>query len=129
VLGLGRYGLALVARLREAGLDVLGVDFDPRALARASELGVATLYADAEDPELPALLHLPESGWIVSTIRRRDGALALLHALREHGFAGRVVVAAHRREDVERLRQAGAEHVVRPYVSATEEVVALVTSA
>ena len=79
VLGLGRYGEGIVAGLLESDLEVLGVDFDPVALSRWAQEGVAVLYGDAEDPELPKLLPLPESGWIVSTIRRTDANLALLN--------------------------------------------------
>jgi Kef-type K+ transport system membrane component KefB len=126
VLGLGRYGEGIVAGLRERGLDVLGVDFDPVALSRLAQEGVAVLYGDAEDPELPTVLPLPESGWIVSTIRRTDANLALLHALSHRGYTGRVAVAARRRADVERLHEAGADRVLLPYASAAKEVVELV---
>jgi hypothetical protein len=128
VLGLGRYGEGIVAGLRERGLDVLGVDFDPVALSRWAQEGVAVLYGDAEDPELPGLLPLPDSGWIVSTIRRPDANLALLHALAHRGYSGRVAVAAHRRSDVERLREAGADRVLLPYGFAATEVVELVSA-
>jgi Kef-type K+ transport system membrane component KefB len=128
VLGLGRYGEGIVAGLRERRLEVLGVDFDPVALSRWSQEGVEVLYGDAEDPELPGVLPLPESGWIVSTIRRTDANLALLHALALRGYTGRVAVAAHRRADVERLRRAGADRVLLPYSSAAKEVVELVSA-
>ena len=105
---------------------MLGVDFDPVALSRWAQAGVAVLYGDAEDPELPHLLPLPESGWIVSSIRRTDANLALLHALAKRGYAGRVAVAAHRQADAERLLAAGADRVLLPYASAAREVVELV---
>jgi Kef-type K+ transport system membrane component KefB len=128
VLGLGRYGEGIVSGLRERGLDVLGVDFDPVALSRWAQEGVAVLYGDAEDPELPRVLPLPESGWIVSTIRRTDANLALLNALARRGYGGKTAVAAHRRSDVERLREAGADRVLLPYASAAKEVVELVAA-
>jgi Trk K+ transport system NAD-binding subunit len=64
----------------------------------------------------------------VSTIRRTDANLALLHGLTRHGHIGRVAVAAHRRSDVERLQEAGADRVLLPYASAAREVVELVMS-
>lgn len=126
VLGLGRFGDGIVEGLRERGLDVLGVDFDPITLSRWAEKGVGVLYGDAEDPHLPEILPLPHLGWIVSTIRRTDANLALLAALHHRGFQGTVVVAAHHLADVERLREAGADHVLLPYQSAAKEVVELV---
>lgn len=126
VLGLGRYGDGIVSGLRDRGLRVLGVDFDPVLLSRWAERGVDVLYGDAEDPELPGILPLPHAGWIVSTIRRTDANLALLAALRHVGYRGKVAVAAHHRADGERLRRAGADRVFYPYASAAREVVDLV---
>ena len=126
VLGLGRYGAGIVEGLLQRGVHVLGVDFDPIALGRWSERGVDVRYGDAEDPELPHVLPLPDHGWVVSTMRRADANLALLHALQHDGYRGRVAVAAHRRADVARLVAAGAHHVLMPYVSAARDVVDLV---
>lgn len=127
VLGLGRYGSGVVARLRERGIPVLGVDFDPIALGRWSRAGVEVLYGDAEDPELPSMLPLSAGAWVVSTIRRVDANVALLHALAHHGFTGNVAVAAHGAADAKRLTKAGAHHVLMPYGSAARDAVELVT--
>jgi Kef-type K+ transport system membrane component KefB len=126
VLGLGRYGEGVVEGLIQRGVPVLGVDFDPIALGRWAERGVEVLYGDAEDPELPHVLPLPGHGWVVSTVRRADANLALLHALEHNGFRGRVAVAAHRQADAARLVTAGAHHVLMPYASAARDVVDLV---
>ncbi|MFO7573387.1 MAG: cation:proton antiporter [Gaiellaceae bacterium] len=126
VLGLGRYGDGIVSGLHEHGLRILGVDFDPVVLSRWAEQGVGVLYGDAEDPELPSILPLPHSGWIVSTIRRVDANLALLAALQHFEYDGKVAVAAHRRDEGERLRAAGADRVLYPYADAAQEVVELV---
>ena len=126
VLGLGRYGAGIVEGLRQRDVAVLGVDFDPVALGQWSDRGVDVLYADAEDPGLPHLLPLPERGWIVSTLRRVDANLALLHALAHHGYGGHVAVAAHQAADVARLTRAGAHHVLMPYGAAARDVVDLI---
>jgi Kef-type K+ transport system membrane component KefB len=126
VLGLGRFGGGIVEGLHERGVAVLGVDFDPVALSRYEQRGISVLYGDSEDPELPHALTLPHGGWIVSTVRRVDANLALLHALAHHGFSGKVAVAAHRGADVETLLAAGATVVLQPYASAARAVVDLV---
>jgi Kef-type K+ transport system membrane component KefB len=128
VLGLGRYGSGIVEGLRQRGVAVLGVDFDPIALGRWSDRGVDVVYGDAEDPELPHVLPLQPHGWVVSTIRRADANLALLHALSHQGYGGNVAVAAHRPADVARLTRAGAHHVLMPYGSAAREVVDLIAN-
>ena len=129
VLGLGRFGYRVVDELVDRDVDVVAVDFDPVALSRWSEQGVRVLYADIEDPELPSILPLPKEGWVVSTVRETDANLALLHALRDNEYRGKVAVAAHHDEDAERLREAGADSVLLPYAFAAEEVVELVTAA
>lgn len=126
VFGLGRFGHRVVGGLVERGVGVLAVDFDPIAVARWREEGGRAVYGDAEEPELAALLPLPDSGWVVSTIRHTDTNLALLHALRHHGYAGKVVAAAHHDADAGRLDAAGADVVLLPYASAAAEVVELV---
>ncbi|MCZ7588951.1 MAG: NAD-binding protein [Gaiella sp.] len=126
VLGLGRYGAGVVEGLRQRGFAVLGVDFDPVALGQWADRGVDVLYADAEDPGLPHLLPLPERGWVVSTLRRVDANLALLHALAHDGYRGQVAVAAHQPADIVRLTRAGAHHVLMPYGSAARDVVDLI---
>lgn len=126
VLGLGRYGAGIVDGLRKRDVAVLGVDFDPVALGQWADRGVDVLYADAEDPELPHLLPLPDRGWVVSTLRRVDANLALLHALAHHGYRGHVAVAAHQPADAARLVRAGAHHVLMPYGSAARDVVDLI---
>jgi len=127
VFGLGRFGHRVVRGLAERGVDVLAVDFDPVAISRWRDEGVRAVYGDAEEPELAALLPLPETGWVVSTIRHTDTNLALLHVLRHHGYAGRIAVAAHYDTDAGRLGEAGADRVLLPYASAAAEVVELVT--
>lgn len=127
VLGLGRLGSGVVDGLRRRGVTVLGVDFDPIALERWRDAGVDVLYADVEDPELPHQLPLDPRGWVVSTVRRVDANLALLHALAHHGYSGNVAVAAHSLADADRLTRAGAHHVLRPYDVAAETVVDLIS--
>lgn len=126
VFGLGRFGHRVVHGLAERGVDVLAVDFDPVAISRWRDEGVHAVYGDAEEPELAAMLPLPETGWVVSTIRHTDTNLALLHVLRHHGYEGRIAVAAHYDTDAGRLEEAGANLVLLSYASEAAEVVELV---
>ena len=128
VLGAGRFGGALLGLLRGAGHRVLAVDFDPRVVEAARAEGHLALYGDAEDPELPAALPLDRVSWIVSTVRRREVGLALLHALEHHGYIGRVALSAHNAHDAQELQAHGAHYVLRPYEAAAAEAVASLTS-
>ncbi|WP_336920923.1 cation:proton antiporter [Aquipuribacter sp. SD81] len=120
VLGAGRYGGRLVEQLRARRTDVLVVDVDPHALARAEGLGAEVLFADAGEPELSRSLPLGAARWVVSTIPSRDVGVAVLHGLHHAGFTGGVAVTAHLEQDVPRLREAGADVVLRPFATAAE---------
>lgn len=127
VFGLGRYGSRIVAGLRRRGVGVLGVDFDPEAVARCRSLGVPTHYGDAEDPEFPAGLPLSRTRWVVSTTPVREVNLALLHALRHHRYPGKVALTAHSVMDRDSLAQSGADLVLVPFADAADQAVDLLT--
>lgn len=118
VVGLGRYGGGIVERALLAGHEVLGVELDPGRLAELRERGIHVVYGDAEDPDLPKRLPLESVRWVISTLRRPQADVALTHALRRHGFRGRIAVSAHRPEDVALLSQAGADELLRPFEDA-----------
>jgi hypothetical protein len=60
IFGLGRYGCRIGARLHQQGYRVLGIDFDPEALANWRRMGLDAMYGDATDPEFVA--HMDLSG-------------------------------------------------------------------
>lgn len=121
LIGLGRYGGNIARCLRMRGRRVLGVDFDPEALARRREQDIPVVYGDASDPEM--LEHLPVRGaqMVVSTIPGVAANRALLELLRQHGFEGQVAVTAHTQGDADALREAGADLVLRPFAEAAEQ--------
>jgi Kef-type K+ transport system membrane component KefB len=129
VVGLGRYGGGIVDHARSAGYEVLGVDLDPRRLGLLRERGVSVLYGDAEDPDLPQRLPLGEARWVISTLRRPEADLALVRSLRHHGFGGGIAVAAHQREDMELLADAGADEILTPFADAAAAAAASVLGA
>jgi Kef-type K+ transport system membrane component KefB len=121
LFGLGRYGDGIARGLRERGLRVLGVDFDPAAIAIWHRRGHAAVYGDAEDPEFPATLPLAQARWVVCAIPNRELNLALRHALRAHGFRGAVALTAHTAHDARVLQSQGADLVLRPFAVAAEQ--------
>lgn len=124
VWGLGRYGRRLADGLLARGHRVVGVDYDPRAVAEWGATGHPAVYGDLEDPELPAALPLDSVEWVISSVPRQDANLTLLHALAHHGYRGRVAVTAHHDRDVDELRRQGADAVLQPFSSAAERAVA-----
>ncbi|MEW6332549.1 MAG: cation:proton antiporter family protein [Pseudomonadota bacterium] len=121
LFGLGRYGDNLARELRHRGASVFGADFDPQAIRAWREAGQPAQYGDAEDPEFPGTLPLAQARWVVCTVPSRDVGLALLHALRTHGFRGRIALTAHSEVDAALLREKGADIVLLPFTDAAGE--------
>jgi Kef-type K+ transport system membrane component KefB len=123
VFGLAGLGLAMVRQLRDNGEEVMGVDLDPSRLEQARDLGVSTVYGDARNPDLLEEIPLDTASWVVSTVERYQPNLALLHALKEFDYRGRIAVTAHDRENGRLLLEEGADAILDPYEKAAVEAV------
>jgi Kef-type K+ transport system membrane component KefB/Trk K+ transport system NAD-binding subunit len=129
VLGLGRYGGGIVRHLLLRNRRVIGVDFDPQALAHWRAEGVPVVYGDASDPDL--FDHLPLEGvkWVVSTAHDVETSRILLRHLQERRFTGQVAVASRTADEGDVLRLDGADLLLRPYADASEQAVDALTTA
>lgn len=125
LFGLGRYGSRMAHVMRQRGLNVLGVDFDPEAVRARRREGIWVRYGDAEDPEVFATLPLGRARWVMSSIPQRAINLALLHALRHQGYRGRIAVTTHTPSTTEVLQATGADLVLLPFADAANEAVDL----
>ena len=121
------HDLEISRRLRDRRGNLLVVDFDPYVVSSGRREGLNIRYGDAHDPELLAHLPLQRTKWIVSTAPERDVNLALLSALRLHGYQGNVAVRAHDAADAEVLEGAGADQVLVPLRDGAKEAVDLLT--
>jgi Kef-type K+ transport system membrane component KefB len=128
VMGLGRLGGTVAARLTEAGLRVLGVDFDPEAVARWQRDGGGALLGDVESGDLLDALPLEHARWVVCTIPEPLAGRALLHELRARGYRGAVALTATNGRDHAQLRDAGADVVLYPQDTAAEVLAARITA-
>jgi Kef-type K+ transport system membrane component KefB len=124
LIGLGRYGAALAANLRERGSQPLAVDFDPATVQQHLRDGYHVRYGDAEDPEFVATLPLDKVRWVVSTVRDRSINRLLLQALRQHKYAGQVAIATSNQQDARMFVQEGVDLVLIPYADAAREAAA-----
>lgn len=128
LFGLGRYGNNLARYLRQHELSVLGVDFDPQVIAEWKRRGFAVQYGDAEDPEFPASLPLNRARWVVCTAPQLHTNIALLKALRERHYQGKVALTAHRSHDAILLHGEGADVVLLPFVDAAMQAAQMLAS-
>lgn len=135
VFGLGRFGTAIASRLERIGLEVLGVDFNPASVRQWHEDGRNAVYGDAMDPEFIASLPLGRAKWAIATmpahdtgVFHEDPRIALINALREQHFAGRIAVTNRHDAETQALQQAGASLVLEPFQDAADQAVQLLAS-
>lgn len=130
IFGLGRYGCRIGMALQARGARVLGVDFDPEALARWRGMGMDAAFGDATDPEF--LVHLPLAGVraVVSAVPRERGPLteadpqvALMHGLRGAGYQGFIALSVGDGAQAEGLRGMGADLILEPFADAADYAV------
>lgn len=125
IFGLGRFGSRIGRELSDRGFRVLGIDFDPEAVAQWRGLGLDAAFGDATDPEFAAHLNLRRARAVISAIPRdrgpltsADPQLALLHGLRAAGYRGRVVLTVNRSSEAADLLDRGADMVLSPFEDA-----------
>lgn len=134
IFGLGRYGCRIGSKLQSQGYRVLGVDFNPEALATWRKMGLDAIYGDATDPEFVAHLDIGNARAVVSAVPRERGALteadpqlALLHGLQSAKFGGKVFLSVQHAADAEGLRAQGASVVLKPIDDAADYAVRQIT--
>jgi Trk K+ transport system NAD-binding subunit len=120
--------------LRDSGKRVLGVDFSPEAVRHARAEGYDVMFGDATDPEFLAHLPLRHAEWLVLAVPEHDMGLthddprhALLRAVRDQGYAGRVAVAAHRDTTAAALAAETADLILMPYRDAAVAAARMIT--
>jgi len=121
LFGLGRFGAEIAGHLRERGCRLLVVDIDPQKVRLFARDDYSARYGDAEDPEFLASLPLDRAAWVVSTLRDRVLDRALIRALRQQEYSGRVAVASSSRLDAKMLEGEGVDMVLIPYSDAARE--------
>ncbi|MFP4607883.1 MAG: NAD-binding protein, partial [Thiohalospira sp.] len=126
VMGMGRLGRRIAARLQNAGARVVGVDFDPEAARRAEEADITVFPGDASDPEVVQALPGKRGTYIISTVPKVEPNLALWQGLGQTGSEAEVLVAAFSDRDAESLTEAGIPRLLLPYASAAEHAAAMV---
>jgi Kef-type K+ transport system membrane component KefB len=120
VFGMGRFGGRFAKAMHEQGVAVLGIDFDPEVTRGAKHRRIPIIFGDAEDPVMVETLPLSATRWVVSTISDLDLNLALIKALRQHGYDGQIAVTTHTTADARKLSHAGVARIIHPFEDAAD---------
>lgn len=127
IFGLGRLGTAVATRLKEKGIKVLGLDFNPSAIKRWNYLGLDTEYGDVTDAEFVADLPLRHAHWVVSTIPHHHTGLSsedtrrtIAQLTRSSGFTGKLATVSQSKAETEELKLLGVDLVLEPFQDAAD---------
>ncbi|MDD2882483.1 MAG: cation:proton antiporter [Rhodoferax sp.] len=120
VFGLGRYGARLAQKLRERGMRVLGVDFDPEVIKALQLTGLDARFGDCEASDFVESLPLAGVPWVVSSLPGTAANHALLHALSEHHFSGRIAMVARHEAEAQALNGLPNVEVILPINQAAD---------
>jgi Kef-type K+ transport system membrane component KefB/Trk K+ transport system NAD-binding subunit len=129
LIGLGNFGSSIANHLWHRRADMVGIDYDPEVLEYWRQRGLPVFYADSGDPELLSHLPLATARLVVVTVRQPDLNLALLRALRQQQFRGKVALTARQEEDTRLFAAAGADIVLKPFADAAEQAATVLTAA
>ena len=126
----GRYGTAIAEQLRQDGIRLLAMDFNPEELRRWRAAGYDAVYGDACDEESVASLPLGSVAWVVSAmpqhelgLTHEDPRLVLMNALKRQGYGGKIAISTQREHDAELLKSKGADLVFLPFKDAAKRAV------
>jgi hypothetical protein len=121
IIGLGRYGGRLLTHLHEQGIHVLGIDFDPEVITSLRHKGLPVFFGDGADPAMFESLPIKNLRWVVTTLPQWEDNRALLNALSEVGYTGRIAGVVRDELHEGAMRNAGIDMVMNPFNDAAEQ--------
>lgn len=127
VIGLGRFGSAVAKALNRQGVDVLGVDLDPRRVAMYADDLTHVVQADATDDDALRQLGVGDFSQAVVAIGSGiEASVIITLSLVQLGIQDIWAKAISDKHGAI-LSQIGAHHVVFPEVTIGEQVASLMS--
>ena len=120
VFGLGRYGSRLLLQLRAAGIEAVGVDFDPEAVRDLQARGLPVYFGDGEDADFLESLPLKHARWVITSFPQWESNRALLHALQSARYNGQVAGVVRDAAHGRAMAEAGIERIFNPFDDAAD---------
>lgn len=128
IYGLGRFGSEIAETLSEQGYSLAVVDFNPEVVQKWKKRGIDAFYGDACDPDFVEHLPLSSTRWIISTLpwhetglTHEDPSAALISAIRQHGYQGKVALASYYPDEQKKLRGLGVDLILMPFKDAAAQ--------
>ncbi|WP_229817161.1 NAD-binding protein [Thalassotalea profundi] len=117
-------------QLKEKGIRVLGIDFNPSAIKHWKSLGLDCEYGDSTDAEFIIDLPLNHASWVVSSIPHihtglssEDNRKTVIQLTRSAGYTGKLAAVSQSRRDTEELNLLGVELILEPFQDTADRAV------
>lgn len=123
IVGSGRVGRHISEVLTQLKVPRLVVESDPTRLEKLRGLGVPVLYGDAASSEILDHAGLERARALVITLPDDAAATAVVLIARHRAPHLHIIARASTWEGASRLREAGADEVVRPELEGGVEIV------
>jgi CPA2 family monovalent cation:H+ antiporter-2 len=116
----GRY---IAEALRTRGVSHLVVEFDAHAASRLREAGTPVVFGDATEEAVLKHARLKHAEQVIIVLPEAASTEGALHLVRPLAPSALLVARVHRGEDIPRMREAGASHVVHGEFEAGVELI------
>jgi voltage-gated potassium channel len=113
VCGFGKIGRILAGRLDDMQRDFLIIDSDPAKIESANELGYLAIEADATEEDCLRRARIESAGQIVVSLSTDAENVFVTLSARNMCPHIKIIAQAERESSFKKLRQAGADDVVR----------------
>lgn len=123
ICGFGRVGSHLAHALTRRGRSFLVIEYNPEIVSRLEAQAVPVVYGDASNPAVLERAHLHEAVLLAVLLPDPAATELTVRRAREHSPDLDIIARANSREQVARLRAAGATEVVQPEFEAGIEVI------
>lgn len=123
ICGFGRVARELAGALDRRHFQYVVVEYDPAIVRELRAGGTRAIYGDAANPHVLEHAGLDAAILLAVLVRDSTTAEAVTRFARAHGPRLDIVARAATRDDVVRLRDAGATEVVQPEFEAGVEVI------
>lgn len=122
IIGMGRMGRHLAAKMQQLGNDVMVVDNSPEAIHALSDSFTNSCICDCTNPTVIASLGVDNFDICFVTIGEDfQASLVVTSLLKKHG-ARKIVAKTNQEIQAELLRTIGADEIVNPEVEIAEKL-------
>ena len=116
IIGYHRIGGYVAESLRESGLKIALVDYDPDAAKRMRDKNISLFFGDASDIEFIENLPMASSKLVVITIPALDDQLTVIQHIRQSRSETFIIANAYQYSEIKQLYDAGADYVMMPHL-------------